>query len=94
MNTGWRGGGSLPDTISSCSTQHFPILYPGAIKPQGLSQAWGGGSGLLHLLEQAGVEIPVVEKKMSDNSLVLLCPKQLICFWKRMKGLGGGGGGV
>lgn len=68
-------GDSLPGIIPGCPSQHFPVLCPGATKPQGLSQAWGGGSGLLHLPEQPGVEIPVAEQKMSDNTLGTALPK-------------------
>ena len=91
MNAGWRGGGSLPDAISSCSSQHFPILYPRAIKPRGLSQVWG--SRRLCLSGQVGVETPAVQEKMSDNTLGTALPKaaDISCFWKRIKGLEGGG---
>lgn len=94
VNAGWRGGGSPPDAISGCSSQHFPILYPGATKPWGLSQVWGGGSGRFCLLGQVGVETPVVQEKMSDNILGTALPKAagILCFWRRIKGLGEGGG--
>lgn len=87
MNAEWKGARSLPGALSGCSSQHFPVLYPGAIRPWGLSQLWGGGSG--QLLGQVGVETPVLQEKMSDNAPGTTLPEasDISRFWKRIKGL-------
>lgn len=66
-----EGWGSLPDIISStsqrCALQ--PSNHRASPRP-------GEGSpGLLHLPEQPGVEIPVMEKRMSDNTPGTALPK-------------------
>jgi len=90
----WLLDGDVVCAVSRCSSQHLPGRYPGAIKPWGLSQVWGGGLGRLCLLGQVGVETPVVQEEMSDNTPGTALPKaaDISCFWKRIKGLGGGGG--
>lgn len=64
--------------ISALHPLQLQHTQPCALQPsnhRASPSPWQGGSGLLHLPEQPGVEIPVGEKKMSDNTPGTALPK-------------------